>query len=400
MNKLTDAALKNATLKDKPYKLFDGLGLYVHIQPNGGKWWRLKYRFGGKERAPLALGTYPTVKLKEARAKRDAARKFLADGVDPGAKKKSDKRAAKLAAANSFELVAREYVSKQSKKWSPEQVVYVLRRLEGNVFPDIGARPITEIEAPELLDTLRKVEDRGAHEMAIRTLQYCSQVFRYAMFDGRCKHNVAADLRGALTTLKTEHQPCVPIAEAPGLLEAIDHCTGEPQTRLGLQLMALVFLRTKELIGGEWAEIDWKAKIWTVPESRMKMRRTHVVPLSRQSLAVLDELRALNGDGKFVFAGRTHFKHMSANTMLRALDRLGYRGEMTVHGFRALASTILNEESGFKSEVIERQLAHCERNEDKAAYDRAKHLSKRTELMQWYADRLDQAHIFRPARLA
>jgi integrase len=268
----------------------------------------------------------------------------------------------------------------------------VLRRLEKNLFPHLGRRPIAEISAPELLACVRKIEARGAYDLAHRVLQVCSQVFRYGIATGRCTRDIAVDLRGALTPHKTKHQAAVRPEELPELLRAIAGYDekGDKQTRLALQLLALTFVRTNELIGAEWTEFDLDAGLWIVPAVRMKMKTEHVVPLSSQAKAVLEELRELAGISRFVFPGRNRDKPISNNTMLFALYRLGYKGKMTGHGFRAVASTILNE-TGFRPDVIERQLAHCERDEVRGAYNRAEYLQERQKLMQQWADYLDAA---------
>lgn len=386
---LTDTAIRNAKPADKPQRLFDGYGLYLEVAPSGGKWWRLKYRHASKEKR-LSLGVYPEVSLKEARSKRDEARKLLADGTDPGEQRKLDKLLKIDRAANSFEAVAREWYKKQLHTWVPHHATDVLRRLEANLFPDIGARPIAEIEAPELLATVGKIEKRGAYDLAHRVLQVSGQVFRYGIASGRCTRDISADLRGALTPHKAKHQAAVRPEELPDLLHAIDgyEAIGDRQTRLALQLLALTFVRTNELIGALWEEIDTEAALWIIPAERMKMRSEHLVPLSNQALAILDELRGLCGGSRFVFPGRNRDKPISNNTMLFALYRLGYKGKMTGHGFRSVASTMLNEQ-GYNRDVIERQLAHCERDEVRGAYNRAEYLPARKLMMQQWANHLD-----------
>jgi integrase len=386
---LTDRAIRNAKSEDKPYKLADGGGMYLEIAPSGGKWWRLKYRFDGKEKR-LSLGVYPDVALTDARRKRDAARKLLASGTDPGEKRKADKREADRRATNSFEAVAREWYGKQAHIWVSHHASDVLRRLETNLFQEIGAMPIAEITAPVLLAAVRKIEHRGAYDLAHRVLQVSSQVFRYGVATGRCERDPAPDLRGALTPHKGKHQAAVKPEELPALLRAIDGYreVGDELTGRALRLLALTFVRTGELIGAEWSEIDLDSRVWIIPAARMKMKTEHVVPLSRQAILELHELRAIGGEGRFVFPGRNRDKPISNNTMLFALYRLGYKGKMTGHGFRAVASTILNE-SGFRGDVIERQLAHCERDEIRGAYNRAEYLPERRTMMQQWADMLD-----------
>lgn len=387
---LTDTEIRKTKPGDKPVKLTDERGLVLVISPAGGKLWRLRYRYEGKEKM-LALGGYPDVSLAEARERRDHARKMLAEGIDPSMARKKEKIARKLASANSLEAVAREWYAKRAHTWVKTHAQDVLRRLENNIFPDIGSRPIGELEAPELLETVRKIEARGAHDLAHRVLAVCGQVFRYGIATGRCKRDPAADLRGALTPNKPKHQAAVRPEELTALLRKIDTYdkeTGETLTRLALQFMAATFVRTGELIGARWEEFDIDAAVWIIPAHRMKMKTEHVVPLSRQALAILEELKPLSGRSDFLFPGRNRDRPISNNTMLFALYRMGYKGKMTGHGFRAVASTILNE-SGFRADVIERQLAHCERNEVRGAYNRAEYLPERRKLMQWWGDYLD-----------
>lgn len=344
IDRLTAKEVENAKPQDKPIKLSDGLGMYLEIAPTGAKYWRLKYRYAGKEKR-LALGVYPEVGLKEARRKRDEARKRLTDGQDPGEARKAEKRARLLAAENSLEAVAREWYGKQAHTWVKTHAKDVLRRLEGNIFPALGHRPIGEIDAPELLATVRKIESRGAFDLAHRVLAVCGQVFRYGIATGRCTRDIAADLRGALTPHKKKHQAAVRPEELPALLRKIDTYdtdTGDTLTRLALQLMAATFVRTSELIGAKWAEFDLDAAVWAIPAERMKMKTEHLVPLSRQALAILEEIRPIAGRSAFVFPGRNRDKPISNNTMLFALYRMGYKGKMTGHGFRAVASTIMN----------------------------------------------------------
>jgi len=387
---LTDTAIRQAKPADKPQRLFDGGGLYLEVAPSGGKWWRFKYRFAGKEKR-LSLGVYPEITLKAARSKRDEARQLLSEGTDPGEVRKLDKLLKIDRAVNGFEAVAREWYGKQLHTWVEHHADDVLRRLEANLFPVIGHRPIAEIEAPELLACMRKIEERGAYDLAHRVLQVSSQVFRYGIASGRCTRDIAADLRGALTPHKAKHQAAVRPEELPALLRAIDdyETIGDRQTRLALQLLALTFVRTSELIGAQWAEIDIDAALWIIPAERMKMRTEHVVPLCTQALAILEELRGLCDGSRFVLPGRNRDKPISNNTMLFALYRLGYKGKMTGHGFRAVASTLLNEQ-GYNRDVIERQLAHCERDEVRGAYNRAEYLPARKTMMQQWADYLDQ----------
>jgi integrase len=387
---LTDPKCRNAKSNGKAVrKLADDNGLYLWVYADGRKYWRMRYWLAGKEKS-LSLGVYPNVSLKAARAKRDAERRRLQEGLDPSAERRAAKERAKLATENSFEAVAREWYQKQKHIWVPRHAEDVRRRLEKNVFPFIGARPIVEIEAPELLGVMRRIEQRGAHDHAHRVLAVCGQVFRYGIATGRCSRDLTTDLRGALTPHKKTHQAAVRPEELPELLKAIASYDeiGDTQTRLALQLLALTFVRTSELIGAQWSEFDLDAGLWIIPASRMKMSAEHVVPLSRQAVDIMNELRAIGGDSRFILPGRNRDRAISNNTLLFALYRLGYKGKMTGHGFRAVASTILNE-SGFRSDVIERQLAHCERNEVRGAYNRAEYLAERAKMMQHWADYLN-----------
>lgn len=385
-----DAFYRNATSEGKAIrKLHDGGGLYLWVYADGTKYWRLRYWLGGKEKS-LSLGVYPSVSLKEARERREAERQRLTKGLDPSAERRAWKVQTRVAVANSFEAVAREWYGKQAHTWVVGHGVDVKRRLERNVFPHIGRRPIAQIEAPELLEVARKIEERGAYDLAHRVIQVCGQVFRYGIATGRCKRDIAADLRGALTPHVKKHQAAVRPEDLPDLLRAIAGYDdiGDKQTRLALQLLTLTFVRTNELIGAEWKEFDLDAGLWIIPAARMKMKAEHIVPLSTQAVDILKELQLISGGSRFVFPGRHRDKPISNNTLLFALYRLGYKGKMTGHGFRAVASTVLNE-TGFRPDVVERQLAHCERDEVRGAYNRAEYLPERTKMMQHWADYVD-----------
>ncbi|HXX82850.1 MAG TPA: integrase arm-type DNA-binding domain-containing protein [Casimicrobiaceae bacterium] len=388
---LTTTAIRNSKPGKKPYRKYDRGGLYLEITPAGSYWWRFAYRFGGKRKL-LSLGVLQDVSLAEARQRRDEARRLLARSVDPSAARQAAKREAAGKAANSFEAVAREWYGKHSRTWVASHASDVMRRLEGNLFPDIGATSIMDLAAPELLAAIRKIEHRGAYDLAHRVLQVAGQVLRYGVASGRCLHDLSKDLRRALTPRKKKSQAAVKPEELPDLLRAIDgyDTVGDLQTKLALKLLALTFVRTSELTGAQWSEfdLDRKEPTWTVPGERMKMKVPHVVPLSRQVIKILNEARALAGDSPYVFPGRNRDAPMSNNTMLFALYRLGYKGKMTGHGFRAVASTILNE-AGFRPDVIERQLAHAERNAVRAAYHRAEYLPERHRMMQQWADMVE-----------
>ncbi|MEW5864176.1 MAG: integrase arm-type DNA-binding domain-containing protein [Pseudomonadota bacterium] len=393
---LTDTAIRSAKPKAKTVKLFDGGGLYLEINPAGGKWWRWKYRYGGKEKR-LSLGVYPDVSLKAAREKRDAARRQLIAGIDPAQARRAEKLA--QAGAESFEAIAREWHAKFSPGWVASHGDRILRRLERDVFPWIGKRPIAEIKAPELLAVLRRIESRGALETAHRALQNCGQIFRYAVATGRAERDPTRDLRGALPAPKEKHHASITDPKRIGeLLRAIDAYQGFFVTKCALRLAPLVFVRPGELRKAQWAEIDLDKAEWRIPAERMKMREQHIVPLSRQAVAILRELEPLTNRAipskpdapRYVFpSARSRSRPMSENAVLAALRRMGYtKDEMTGHGFRSMASTLLHEQ-GWNHQVIERQLAHAERNAVSAAYNFAEHLPERRKMMQAWADYLD-----------
>jgi integrase len=367
--------------------------MFLYVTPKGSKLWRFKYRFASKEKL-LALGRYPDMSLKEARERRDAARAALRDGDDPAVERKRDRLNARLKAQNVFEAVAREFVEQQKARWSRRHAADVLHRLEHYIFSDLGSLPIADITPLELLDVVRKLERRGATELSHRMLQTCGQVFRFAVVTERCGRNIATDLRGALSPHVPKPQPSIRPDGLPDLLRAIKAYDGERVTLLGLQLLALTFVRTTELIGAHWGEFDLAQRLWIIPATRMKMKREHIVPLSLQAMMVVDHLYKLNGQSTFVFAGVNPRKPISNNTLLYALYRMGYHSRMTGHGFRALASTILNEERergshAFGPDIIERQLAHQERNRVRSAYNRAEYFRERCAMMQWWAGYLD-----------
>lgn len=350
---LKEMTIRNAKPREKAYKLADEKGLYLFIKPNGSKAWRLKYRFLGKEKT-LSIGLYPDVSLSDARNARDNARKQLADKIDPGLAKQVSKRSAKEAAENSFEVIAREWYTKFSTKWSPSHGERILRRLEKDIFPWLGKRPIAEIAAPELLSVLRRMESRGAVETAHRAHQNCGQIFRYAVATGRAERDPSSDLKGAIPPTKQKHHASIIKPSAIGeLLRAIDGYQGHLVTKCALRLAPLVFVRPGELRHAEWTEFNLATAEWRIPAEKMKMRVMHIVPLSKQAIEILREIRALTGDGKYVFPSvRSSKRPMSENTVLAALRRLGYTGdEMTGHGFRSMASTLLNEQ-GWNPDAI------------------------------------------------
>jgi integrase len=385
---LSDAKVRNAKPRAKPYKLSDGEGLFVVIMPSGSKYWRLKYVFGGKEKL-LALGVYPGIMLADARDRRAQARKLLAAGTDPGHAKKESRRVAILKSENTFEAVAREWIEKREHEWAAITTEVKLGRLERYVFPKLGNRPIADITPPEVLAMLRIVEDKGTLDTARRLMQICGQIFMYAIATGRAERNPVPDLRGALKTPVVKHRSYLKENELPTYLEKLQSYDGEPQTKLALRLLLLTFVRTTELRAAEWGEIDWAKVEWRIPAERMKMRQLHIVPLSRQAVAVFRELQNHSANRRFIFTNEHNpATFMSENTMLFALYRMGYRSRATGHGFRSTASTILNER-GFRADVIERQLAHGDPNSVRAAYNHAQYLPERREMMQWWADFLD-----------
>jgi integrase len=387
---LTDLAVRNAKPSTKTVRLRDERGLYLEVSPKGGKWWRLRYTFQGKENM-LSLGVYPDVSLKDARERRDEARKLIANGIDPSAARKEEKAEA-AAEALTFEHVAREWYERFKPKWSPSHSLDVIQRLEKNVFPSLGPRPIRDITAPELLAAVRLIEGRGAVESARRILQMCGQVFRYAIATGQADRDIAADLRGSLPPAREKHHASITDPKGVAqLLRAIDGYQGSMVACCALRLAPLVFVRPGELRHAEWSEIDLDKAEWRIPAEKMKMREQHIVPLSRQAVVILYELQPLTGSGRYVFPSvRTSARPMSENTVLAALRRMGYtKDEMTGHGFRSMASTLLNEQ-GWNRDAIERQLAHGERNAVRAAYNFAEFLPERRRMMQAWADYLDK----------
>lgn len=403
---LTDTAIRNAKpgitpagkTTDKPYKMGDAGGLYLEVAPSGGKWWRFKYRFGGKEKR-LSFGVYPDVTLALARQRRDDARKLLADGVDPGENRKAMNAAKTERAANSFEVVAREWFAKNSATWADNHADKIIRRLERDIFPWIGGKPIADITAPQLLAVMRRIEERGAVETAHRALANCGQVFRYAIATGRAVRDPSHDLKGALSTVNQTHRAAITDPNSIGeLLRAIDGYQGSFVTICALRLAPLVFVRPGELRKAEWAEIDLDKAEWNIPAKRMKgwirkgITSPHLVPLSKQAVEILRELHALTGGGHYVFPGaRTNGRPMSDNAILAALRRMGYaKDEMSGHGFRAMARTILDEVLQVRPDFIEHQLAHAVKDPNGRAYNRTAHLAERRKMMQQWADYLDK----------
>jgi integrase len=387
---LTDTAIRNAKAEEKDRKLTDGAGLYLFVTSKGGKLWRFKYRFEGKEKL-LSFGSYPEITLAEAREKRDAARKQVANGVDPGQVKKA-KKAAQVQTDSTFEVVAREWHLKFSGTWSYSHAETTLKRLRLDVFPVLGTRPIGEIKAPEILAMLRRIESRGALETAHRVRTICGQIFRYAVATGRAERDPAADLKGALPPYKKGHLAAITDPkEVVPLLRAIDGYKGSFVVKSAMQLAPLVFVRPGELRQAEWAEIDLEAAEWNIPAARMKMKVAHLVPLSRQAVHILSELKQLTGTSRYLFpSGRSFQRPLSNNAINAALRRMGFdKSEMTGHGFRAMARTILDEVLQIRPDFIEHQLAHTVRDPNGRAYNRTAHLAERRKMMETWADYLD-----------
>jgi len=382
---LTHLKVERAKPKEKQYKLADERGMYLLIHPKGGKWWRLDYRYQGK-RKTLSLGTYPDVSIKVARKKRDDARSILDGGVDPAYYRKLNKELR----VDSFEAVAREWFGKFRGQWTNNHATTTLGRLEKDILPWVGSRPIAAIEPPELLRVYQRIEKRGALETAHRIHQITSRIFRYGVATGKCPRDPTADLRGALPPARSVHFASLTDPKEIGaLLRIIDDYQGSTVTRCALQLAALVFVRPGELRHGEWTEIQLDLAEWRMPAAKMKMKRDHIVPLSMQAIKILEEIQPLTGSGRYMFPSlRTPTRPMSENTINGALRRLGYtKEEMTGHGFRSMASTLLNE-NGWSADAIERQLAHVEGNSVRAAYNYADYLDERRRMMQWWADYL------------
>ena len=389
MSKLTDVAVRKAKPETMPYRMADGGGMYLLVQLNGAKYWRFDYRFIGK-RKTLALGVYPDVSLLEARERRVAARKLLANGADPGDIKKAQKAAKTALTENSFEIVAREWFMKHAPTWADTHSSKIIRRLENDVFPWLGARPIGEITAPELLAMLRRVESRGALDTAHRVHQNCGQVFRYAVATGRAQRDPSGDLRGALPPAKREHYASITEPkEVAELLRAIEGFRGTFVVQCALKLAPLFFVRPGELRKGKWADFDLEKAEWRYLVTKTKTE--HLVPLASQAVEILRELHALTGHGKHVFPGRDPQKPMSGAAVNAALRRMGYdtKTEITGHGFRAMARTILHQEIGIAPEVIEHQLAHRVPDALGTAYNRTKFIKERRAMMQQWADYLD-----------
>lgn len=383
--KLTARQVDTSKAKDKPYKLSDGGGLYLLVNPNGARYWRLKYRVAGKEKS-LALGVYPDVSLADARQKRAEAKKVLAAGGDPGQEKQEIKHARAMAVSNSFERLALEWHEHKSMNWSAGYASDILEYLRKDIFPYIGSRSITDIKPVDMLAVLRKMEQRGVLDKLKKTRQACRQIFTYAVITGRAEHNPVVDLASTLKAPKQKHFPHLSAEQIPDFLRALNDYSGSVVTRNATRLLMLTGLRTIELRASEWADIDFDKGVWNIPAERMKMRRPHLVPISTQVRELLEEIHQLTGRGKYIFPGRNDAgKSMSEASINQVIKRIGYDGKATGHGFRHTMSTILHEQ-GFNTAWIETQLAHVDKNSIRGTYNHAQYLDGRREMLQWYAD--------------
>lgn len=390
--KLTDTAIKKARAREKAYSMSDGEGLFLRIAPSGGKLWRWKYRYEGKEKL-MSFGGYPDVSLAEARERHREARKLLASGIDPMAQRKALKTAERLSSGNSFASIADLWLKHWQCGKSPRHALQVERRLHADILPRLGTRPIADIKAPEVVGMAKAIQGRGARDIAKRALETTGQIFGYAIAHGYAEHNPAKQFKpsAVLQSAPKTNYARIDAKELPALLKRIEVYQGAPVTRLAIKLIALTFVRTTELIEAKWSEFDLEAGRWDIPAARMKMRTPHIVPLAKQALEVLGMLHEVTGQGELLFPGdRNARKPMSNNTILKALERMGYKHRMTGHGFRGLASTVLHEQ-GWPHEHIELQLAHAPRNAVSAAYNHATYLEPRAKMMQEWADYLERS---------
>lgn len=387
---LTDTAVRNAKSTSKTQKLFDERGLYLEVPVKGNKRWRLKYRFQGKEKL-LSLGVYPDVRLKDARERRDELRRLLANGIDPSAQRKAEKAAIHDKAANSFEIVAREWHLKHSQRLTEKHSGRLIKDMERDLFPYLGSRPIADLTPVEILKCVQKLESRGKFESAHRRLQNCSQIFRYAVATARVERDITTDLKGALTPVQATHLAAVTDPKMVGeLLKKLESYNGTPEVVYALRLAPLVFVRHGELRAAEWKDIDFKSKEWRYFVTKTKTE--HIVPLSKQAIDILNNLKPITGNGQYVFpSARSKHRPMSDNALLSALRSLDIpKSKMTVHGFRAMARTILDEVLEYPIHIIEQQLAHAVKDPNGRAYNRTAHLPQRREMMQRWADYLDE----------
>jgi len=393
MQKLTDSRCRNIKPTNKEQKLFDGGGLYLKVKPNGSKTWHLKYRFAGKEKL-LSFGKYPIISLSDARHKQSEAKQNIADNKDPSLLKKIEKNKLLAEYDNTFEKIAREWHTKQESYITVKYWKEKLHRLNQDIFPKIGNVPIDQITSPILLKVIQDIENRGASEMAKRALQVCSNIFDYGIATSRCNNNPSTALKNALQPKKTTHYPCIPIQEMPKLVKDIYTNTGRlyPTTLNALKFVMLVFVRNKELIGTKWQEFDFENKQWHIPAERMKMKIPHIVPLSKQVIELLENQKQYSrfAPDDYTFPSQIKLNHHISNgTILKALERMDYKGRMTGHGFRTLAMTGIVEKLGYREKIPDLQLAHAERNKVMASYNRSELLAERTKMMQDWADYID-----------
>ncbi|EBR3159211.1 tyrosine-type recombinase/integrase [Salmonella enterica] len=386
--KLNARQVETAKPKDKPYKLADGGGLYLLVNPNGSRYWRLKYRVAGKEKL-LAIGVYPEVTLADARARRDEAKRGIAGGIDPNEAKREEKLTREAQIKNTFQEIACEWHASKVRKWSEGYASDIMEAFNKDVFPYIGKKPIAEIKPLELLNVLRRMEGRGATEKAKKVRQRCGEVFRYAIVTGRAEYNPAPDLTSAMQGHESNHYPFLNAAELPEFFDALSHYSGSELVVLAARLLIITGLRTGELRGAFWQEINDEAGVWEIPAERMKMRRPHIVPLSRQALSIIARIREMTGRYPLMFPGRNDpRKTMSEASINQIFKRIGYSGRVTGHGFRHTMSTILHEQ-GYNTAWIETQLAHVDKNSIRGTYNHAQYLDGRREMLQWYADYMD-----------
>lgn len=390
--KLNARQVDAAKPREKAYKLADGAGLYLEVVPSGSRYWRMKYRFNGKEKR-LAFGVYPAVSLAQARALRDEAKKKLAEGIDPSFAKKEEKLVRDVQLNNTFQAVALEWHGTKVNRWSEGYASDIIEAFNKDIFPYIGQQPVNEIKPLVLLNVLRRMESRGATEKAKKVRQRCSEVFRYAIVTGRAEYNPAADLTSAMSGHESKHYPFLTVEELPDFFKALAGYTGSPLVVLAARLLILTGVRTGELRGAFWSEFDLEKAVWEIPAERMKMKRPHLVPLSTQALEIVQQLKGMTGQYPLIFPGRNDpRKTMSEASINQVFKRIGYTGKVTGHGFRHTMSTILHEQ-GFNSAWIETQLAHVDKNAIRGTYNHAQYLEGRREMMQWYGDFIDELRM-------
>lgn len=391
--KLNARQVDAAKSREKAYKLADGAGLYLEVVPSGSRYWRMKYRFNGKEKR-MAFGVYPAVSLAQARALRDEAKKKLAEGIDPSFAKKEEKLVRDVQLNNTFQAVALEWHGTKVSRWSEGYASDIIEAFNKDIFPYIGQLPVNDIKPLVLLNVLRRMENRGATEKAKKVRQRCSEVFRYAIVTGRAEYNPAADLTSAMSGHESKHYPFLTVEELPDFFKALTGYTGSPLVVLAARLLILTGVRTGELRGAFWSEFDLEKAVWEIPAERMKMKRPHLVPLSTQALEIVQQLKVMSGQYPLVFPGRNDpRKTMSEASINQVFKRIGYTGKVTGHGFRHTMSTILHEE-GLNTAWIETQLAHVDKNAIRGTYNHALYLEGRREMMQWYADYIDNIGKF------